>query len=67
MTDKYWISENELLWVWDVSEHGISLQDFKQHMIFWQNGEESCTFKKIHDVGKIKSQPYTSYFGAYHA
>jgi hypothetical protein len=40
--------------VGDVLKHGISLQDFKHPMLFWQNIEEWCTFEKIYGVGKIK-------------
>jgi hypothetical protein len=55
MTYKYWISGNDAMFrVGDVQEHGISLQDFKHPMIFWQNVEESCTLQKIYDVGKFK-------------
>ena len=39
-----------------IPEHGASLQDFKHHMINWQNVKESCAFKKIYDVGKAKLQ-----------
>ena len=38
----------------DITEHGISLQDFKDPMIFWENVEESCSFQKIYVVGKVK-------------
>ena len=33
---------------------GISLQDFKHALIFWQNVEESCTFQKIYGLGKVE-------------
>jgi hypothetical protein len=58
MTYKYWIFGNDIaiFRVGDVPEYGISLQDFKHPMIFWQNVEESCTFQNIYDVGKVKLQ-----------
>ena len=40
--------------VGDITEHGISLYDFKHPMIFLQNSDESCTFQKIYGVGKVK-------------
>jgi hypothetical protein len=36
------------------SEPGISLQDFKYALIFWQNVEESCMFQTIYGVEKVK-------------
>jgi len=58
MTYKYWISGYDvaIFRVGDITEHGISLQDFKHPMIFLQNAEESCTFQKIYGVGKVKLQ-----------
>ena len=58
MTYKFWIPGNDvaIFRVWGVPEQGISLRDFKHHIIFWQNVEELCTFQKIYDVGKIKPQ-----------
>jgi len=54
MIYKYWISPNHVaifrVGDADVTEHGISLQ------VFWQNVKESCTFKNIYGVGKIKFQ-----------
>ena len=53
MTYKYWNSGNDIaiFRIGDVLEHGISLQDFKHPMIFWQNVEES--FKKIYGLQKV--------------
>ena len=54
MTYKYRISVDDVVIIGesDVPEHGISLQDFKHPMIFWQNIEEPYMFKKIYTVGK---------------
>jgi hypothetical protein len=53
MTYKYWNSGNDIaiFRIGDVLEHGISLQDFKHPMIFWQNVEES--FQKIYGLQKV--------------
>ena len=54
MTYKYLILGNDvtIFRVGDVPEHGISIQDFKHPMIFWQYIEESCTYQKIYMVLK---------------
>ena len=56
MTYKYWNSGNNvaIFRVGDVPDHGISMQDLKHPMIFWQNPEESSTFKNLYGVGKVK-------------
>ena len=56
MTYKYWISGDDvaIFRIGDVMEHGISLQDFKHPIIFWQNVEESCTCQEMYGVGKVK-------------
>jgi len=53
-----WNSRNSIaiFSIGDVPEHGISLQDFKHPMIFWQNVEESCMFREIYGVGMVKLQ-----------
>ena len=58
MTYKYWNSGNSvaIFRVRDGTEHGISLQDFKHPMIFWQYVEESCTFQIVYGVRKAKFQ-----------
>jgi hypothetical protein len=58
MTYEYRISGDDvvIIGVEDVPAHGISLQDFKHPIIFWQIVEESCTFQKIYRVGKVKLQ-----------
>jgi hypothetical protein len=58
MIYEYWISGNNIaiFRLGDVPEHGISLQDFKYPMIFWQNVQDSCTFQEIYSVGKVKLQ-----------
>jgi hypothetical protein len=58
MTYKYWNFGNDvaIFRIGEVLEHGISLQDFKHPMLFWQNVEKSCTFQKIYGVGKVKGK-----------
>jgi hypothetical protein len=55
MTYKYRISGDDVVII-GVSEHGISLQDFKHPLIFWQNIEEPCKLQKIYGVGKVNLQ-----------
>jgi hypothetical protein len=59
MTYKYWISGNDvaIFREGDVPEHGISLQDFKHPMLFWQNIEELYTFQKMYGLERLNFRP----------
>jgi hypothetical protein len=56
MTYKYWNSGNDvaIFRIGEVLEHGISLQDFKHPMLFWQNVENHVRFRKYMVLERLK-------------